>query len=314
MEKWRRALGDARVWYRPHEKQREFHRLGSEFKERLFLAGNRVGKTLAGAAEVGFHLTGLYLDWWEGVRFGHAIEAWAASVTREATRDILQPAYVGRRGVVPKRLVAGMVLKGGVAGAVDVLKVRHAGGGVSVLGFKSYDQGRESFQGTARHVVHLDEEPELDVYEECLLRTMTVGGHMVLTMTPLKGMTPMVRHFVEGEVPGCAVVRAGWGDAAHLKPGEVGRLAKVLDARRQQAARLHQHLGQLQTIVALLLDGKTRQALLAWNTLQLHPALRDIKLGDGGETLTLVDMGGRTSVLRVDDLIADVQAMLDGVA
>jgi len=38
---------------------------------------------------------------------------------------------------------------------------------------KSYDQGRESFQGTEQHVIWLDEEPPLPIYVEALTRTMT---------------------------------------------------------------------------------------------------------------------------------------------
>jgi phage terminase large subunit-like protein len=176
LREWR---DDPLHWYVPHERQREFHNAGLHASERLFLAGNRVGKTLAGACEVGFHLTGRYPAWWQGVRFEQPVQAWAASVTREATRDILQAVYLGaagRVGVIPARLIVGVVHKPGLAGAVDVVKVRHRRG-VSTLGFRSYDQGRATFQGTAREVIHLDEEPEIGVYEECLLRTLTVKGH-----------------------------------------------------------------------------------------------------------------------------------------
>lgn len=226
------ARGDVRRWYSPHPKQRDFHRAGTMARERLFLAGNRVGKTLAGACEMAFHLTGDYPDWWDGVRFDKPVEAWAASVTREATRDILQAVYLGeagRDGVIGNHRIAGMTMKGGVAGAVDVVKVRHARGGVSVLGFKSYDQGRASFQGTARDIIHLDEEPDIDVYEECLLRTLTVRGHVMLTMTPLLGLSEMVRHFTDHERGGGkAVVRAGWKDAVHLDTATVDGLRKSL--------------------------------------------------------------------------------------
>lgn len=223
----RNLRAEPRLWYVPHARQREFHAHGSAARERLFLAGNRVGKTLAGAVETGFHLTGLYPPWWQGCRFDRPVNAWAASVTREATRDILQQVYLGERGAVPARLVLSTVNKQGVSGAVDTVRVRHASGGVSVLGFKSYDQGRASFQGTAREVIHLDEEPPLEVYEECLLRTLTVGGHMLLTMTPLLGLTDMVRHFGEA-VDGKAVVQAGWAEAPHLNPEDVARLRKSL--------------------------------------------------------------------------------------
>jgi phage terminase large subunit-like protein len=223
---------EPRFWYRPHRQQRAFHKAGVTARERLFLAGNRVGKTLAGAAEVGFHLTGLYPAWWRGARFDGPIEAWAASVSREATRDILQPVYLGgggRPGTLPRRLVLDVIHKGGVSAAADVVRVRHVSGGVSQLGFKSYDQGRASFQGTARQVIHLDEEPPIEVYEECLLRTLTVRGQVLLTMTPLLGLTEVVRHFGEaGRGGGKAVVQAGWSEAPHLDDNEVARLRKSL--------------------------------------------------------------------------------------
>lgn len=234
----RELQADPLHWYVPHERQREFHTAGVQASERLFLAGNRVGKTLAGACEVGFHLTGRYPDWWQGVRFEQPIQAWAASVTREATRDILQAVYLGaagRAGVIPARLIIGVVNKSGLAGAVDVVKVRHKHG-VSTLGFRSYDQGRATFQGTAREVIHLDEEPEIGVYEECLLRTLTVKGHVLLTMTPLMGLTEMVRHFTDGErQAGKAVVRAGWAEAPHLDKSAVERLRKSLRSHEVRA-------------------------------------------------------------------------------
>ena len=38
----------------------------------------------------------------------------------------------------------------------------------------------------------LDEEPGLDIYTECLLRTMTNNGMVMLTFTPLLGMSDVV--------------------------------------------------------------------------------------------------------------------------
>jgi hypothetical protein len=37
----------------------------------------------------------------------------------------------------------------GVTDAVDTIRVKHVSGGVSTSGYKSFDQGREKFQGTA---------------------------------------------------------------------------------------------------------------------------------------------------------------------
>jgi phage terminase large subunit-like protein len=230
-----KRLGD--FFYDPNLKQLEFHHAGVTAKERLFLAGNRCGKTFAGAAEVGFHLTGLYPDWWQGFRFPGPINAWVASVSVEATRDILQPLYVGERGVIPMSRVLQISYRRGVSQAVDSLRVRHVTGGISILGFKSYDQGRESFQGTSRHVIHLDEEPPLNVYLECLLRTLDVGGMTLLTMTPLQGMTRLCQRFLGDSPPAeSAVVRASWADARHLKPADVSRLQQSLP-EHERAAR-----------------------------------------------------------------------------
>lgn len=228
-----------RLLYVPYEKQEDFHKAGRDVRERLFLAGNRCGKTLSGSFEMVCHLTGFYPDWWCGARFDAPVQAWAASVTMEATRDILQQLYLGDAksgavGLLAQKDILGCSYKRGVSGAVDIVRVRHASGGVSTLGFKSYDQGREKFQGTARHVVHLDEEPPLDIYEECLMRTATVDGHVMLSMTPLLGLTPLVERFME-EISGRMVVRACWSDAPYLSDMEKGRLRAALRPHEVEA-------------------------------------------------------------------------------
>src|ERR1700691_5673746 len=71
--------------YRPYSKQKEFHEAGKTYRERLLMAGNQLGKTLAAGSESAMHATGLYPDWWPGRRFDHPIAAWAAGVTGEST-------------------------------------------------------------------------------------------------------------------------------------------------------------------------------------------------------------------------------------
>ncbi|WFU49498.1 terminase family protein [Sinorhizobium terangae] len=56
----RRRRTNILAGYRPYAKQREFHDAGAAVRERLFMAGNQLGKTLAGAAEAAMHLTGRY--------------------------------------------------------------------------------------------------------------------------------------------------------------------------------------------------------------------------------------------------------------
>ena len=56
----RRTRGTRLLRYQPYPKQREFHAAGAIHRERLLMAANQVGKTLAGACEAAFHLTGRY--------------------------------------------------------------------------------------------------------------------------------------------------------------------------------------------------------------------------------------------------------------
>src|SRR5207344_97394 len=97
-EKNRRLIEDRLKYYRPYPKQLDFHAAGATARERLMMAANQSGKTLAGGFEVAMHATGQYPSWWTGKRFDHPIHAWAAGVTGETVRDTIQRVLVGRPG------------------------------------------------------------------------------------------------------------------------------------------------------------------------------------------------------------------------
>lgn len=183
-----------------YRKHLEFFGAGAKFNERAFLGGNRSGKTTAGAYETTLHLTGLYPDWWTGKRFKSRVRMFAAGDTSKTVRDIMQVALLGEHGrhgtgMIPARLLSSTTPKAGVPDAIESVYVKHVSGGDSWLQFKSYDQRRESFQGTAQHAIWLDEECPMDIYTESLLRTMTTNGILYLTFTPLRGLTDVVRSF-----------------------------------------------------------------------------------------------------------------------
>lgn len=180
---------------------------GAQHRERLLLAANRVGKSDTGCYELTSHLTGLYPDWWRGRRFVAPVRAWACGDTSKTVRDILEPKLIGARGArgtgfIPAHLIEHTTSKHGLADATETVWVRHTSAGISELQLKSYDQRREAYQGTAQHVILLDEEPPLDIYAECLLRTARTpdhpGGIVMLTFTPLQGLTPLVLQFLPG--------------------------------------------------------------------------------------------------------------------
>lgn len=196
----------------------EFFEAGAAYRERCFMAANRIGKTEgAGGYETALHLTGEYPEWWTGRRWDRPVKWWAAGKTNETTRDIVQAKLFGaiafqgqKKAVAGTGLVLGdnigaITWKQGVADLIDTVKVKHKSGGWSILGLKSYQQGRGSFEGTEQDGIWLDEEPPEDIYGECLIRTAgTTGkqeddGLVMLTFTPLEGMSKTVMSFLPQE-------------------------------------------------------------------------------------------------------------------
>lgn len=77
-----------------------------------------------------------------------------------------------------------------------------------------------------------------------------------------------------------------------------------------QQAALRRHLPALQTMVGLLLEGQTKRAVLAWNSLNLEPVLADLVLSKDGEQVLLRAKGGRTETLTLDELIEGLKALV----
>lgn len=209
----RRQAENRLARYRPYPKQIEFHAAGARHRERLLMAGNQLGKSLAGAMEVAMHLSGRYPPWWSGRRWERPTRWWAAGVTAESTRDNPQRLLVGApadpkrwgTGTVPRAVLVRTTLsRGGPAQALDSIAVRHAAGGHSVLAFKSYEKGRQKWQGETLDGVWFDEEPPPDIYSEGLARIAATRGLVLITFTPLLGLSEVVRRFLEGRTEGRA--------------------------------------------------------------------------------------------------------------
>jgi phage terminase large subunit-like protein len=244
-EKKRRRDGNKLRDYRAYAKQSEFHALGKTFRERLLMAGNQLGKTWSAGFETAMHLTGRYPDWWQGRTWDRPVSAWAAGVTGEVTRDTAQRVLYGRfntpgTGAIPRDAIKSRSLKRGVADAIDGLIVIHGGGGdiqagESMLGFKSYDQGREKFQGETLDIVWLDEEPDEDIYTESLTRTNATGGIVYMTFTPLKGMTGTVKRFLMEKPAGSSVTMMTIDDAEHYTPEQRASIIASYPAHEREA-------------------------------------------------------------------------------
>lgn len=230
--------------YKPYPWQKDFLDAGADNPERMLMAANRTGKTHTAGCEVSYHLTGDYPEWWNGRRFDHPVLAWTGSPTNETSRDIVQTEMLG--GVSEDKFGSGAIPKGkligkpsmrlaGVKNVVDMVQVRHKSGGVSTLMLKTYEQGWQKFQGTAPHVVWLDEEPnDYMIFSECQTRILTSKGIILVTFTPLLGMTELVQHFQTGGA-GIYMKNATWRDAKHLSPEDQARLMASYRAHERDA-------------------------------------------------------------------------------
>lgn len=164
---------------------------------------SNTGKTKAAAFEIACHATGRYPPWWTGLRIDHAPLIWEVNDTSYNTRDVNQLELLGPfdrvgTGMIPNRYIIGEpVRRSGIQRAFESVDVEHVTGGTSTIYFKAYEQGWEAFTGRAIDVIHCDEEPPQDVYAECCVRTMTTQGHILLTFTPLEGVTEVVKSFID---------------------------------------------------------------------------------------------------------------------
>ncbi len=247
----------------------QFFDAGKEYRTRGCVAANRVGKTEGiGAYEVTLHLTGDYPPWWKGFRFRGANNWWVAGDTNQTTRDILQAKLLGKivrekgddaskpaglgTGMIPAAAIKATRAKAGsIPNAVETAWIKHVSGGISTVTFKSYEQGREAFQGTEQDGIWLDEECDEGIYNECLIRTMPTGsfkgGITLLTFTPLSGWSDVVAKFLDPEE--CQkshsfVIQMGWDDAPHLsEEAKSAMLAKLPPHQRDARTKGIPQLG-----------------------------------------------------------------------
>ena len=194
-----------RELYKKHLKFfRDTNAEDDDITEVVFIAANRVGKTIAGAYCVKVWTTGVYPHWWEGRKFDYPTNGWCAGDTSETVRDIIQLELLGPygsfgTGMLPADSIIRTTPRTGVPDSVKDIYVKfEPTGGSSYIGLKTYDQKRKSFQGTAKDWIWNDEEPPMDVYSEELLRIMTTKGVIANTFTPLSGLSDVVLSFLPG--------------------------------------------------------------------------------------------------------------------
>lgn len=210
----------------PYPWQCRFHEATLEHNEVMICAANQTGKTRSAAAHTSIICTGRYPSWWRGRRWERPLRGIVAGQTNEDLRDIQQLALFGEHqegrdpdgsGWIPKECFGKTAYRQcGISNVIDYMRVRHVSGGWSYISLKSYQQGWEAFKGRECDFIWLDEEPDdFRIFTECQTRVLSRNGLVLFTNTPLKGMSSIVAHFLDGG-PKIMYVPATWDDAPHL--------------------------------------------------------------------------------------------------
>jgi phage terminase large subunit-like protein len=236
-----------------HLKHLEFHRAGKYAQERALFGGNRSGKTNTVSIETSQHVTGRYSPYWEGYIYDHPLESWVCSVTSREIKDLERRFF---EGINEPPWIHPSLIE--YHSKIDhMYKIRHSSGGLSTMVFKTYAQGRETYQATKLDHAQCDEEPPYEILSEIRLRLMKTSanhhGMLMLAMTPLMGVTRTYLHFSqklinpqdpnsgvenisEGQLIGSkCYFLIGWDDAPHLPKEEQERLISGMSPHEIEA-------------------------------------------------------------------------------
>ena len=218
-----------------HQKQLAFHKCLK--RNRWVFGGNRSGKTECGAVECVYMARGVH-PWRENRK---DTQGWVVSLSQQVQRDVAQKKILHylRRDWIEEIVMLSGRKDSPESGIIDFIRVKNVFGGISVIGFKSCDQGREKFQGTSLDFVWFDEEPPKDIYLECRMRVMDRRGDIFGTMTPLKGLT-----FVHNDIymnrlgdPEIWCESMEWSDNPFLSEEEIRAMESCLDEQTLQTRR-----------------------------------------------------------------------------
>ncbi|MGN1222656.1 MAG: terminase large subunit domain-containing protein [Christensenellales bacterium] len=216
-----------------HQKQIMFHKCNK--KNRWVFGGNRTGKTECGAVECIYLARGIH-PYKENKK---DVVGWVVSLSTQVQRDVAQSKilqYLNRDWIEDIVMTSGR--KDSLStGVIDKILIKNVFGGVSTIGFKSCDQGREKFQGTSLDFVWFDEEPPYDIYLECKMRVVDRCGEIFGTMTPLKGLTWVYNLIYLNENCDDEVwhINLSWQDNPFLDKKEIDALKKSLSKDELEA-------------------------------------------------------------------------------
>jgi phage terminase large subunit-like protein len=163
--------------YVPSEKQLLFHE--DKNPDRLYIGGNRSGKSLGSTIEAIWWLTHThpYRATPEGPIRGRVV----AVDFLNGVDKIILPLY---KQWLPKSYLINGSWEQSYSRERHVLTLNNG----SFVEFMSQDQDLDKFAGSSRHFIHFDEECPKTVYQECIARLVDTGGVWWMSQTPVQGM------------------------------------------------------------------------------------------------------------------------------
>lgn len=217
-----------------HKKQLLFHMC--QKRNRWVFGGNRSGKTECGAVEVVFLALGVHPH-----KKNKLTEGWVVSLSTRVQRDVAQKKILH---YLPEYAIEKVVMLSGgqgnlESGVIDFILVKSELGGLSKIGFRTCDQGREKFQGASLDYVWFDEEPPFDIYQECRMRVLDKKGEIFGTMTPLKGLTWVYNQIYLNENNDDEVwcEEMEWADNPYLDKEEIENMTKNMSSDEIESRR-----------------------------------------------------------------------------
>lgn len=202
--------------------------------DNLFVADGLVvsnsGKSHSGAHKTAWSATGLYPDWYEGKRFDRGPDIWVVGDTVENTRDNCQkklfgpdadrPGWTDRPGenaLIAGRYIRKVTKKRGSADAFDTVEVVHVPTDtISRVTFKTHNMDRQALASWTGDLIWVDEECPLYILDELVPRIIRRKGQIIITFTPIDGLTPTVKFLIGAPSDICTKDFLGWDQAKHL--------------------------------------------------------------------------------------------------
>lgn len=215
--------------YRPHAKQVDFHT--NQCRGRLYIGGNRSGKTVGGVVEDIWRLRGKHP--YRPVPSAPVRGRLVTTSYTEGVKQVIIPEF--QKWLPPSELVNGSWTDS--YNTSDRLLTLANG---STIEFMSYDQQLDKFAGTSRHFIHFDEEPPKAIFNECKMRLLDTAGDWYITMTPVEGMTWVYDDVYEpGLVPGSniGVIEIDTAQNPYVSALEIEEVMSGLDDEEKKARK-----------------------------------------------------------------------------